>query len=120
MQRSFSRATVGRRPRFSSSRPGFGRGRGGFRKGSGERIDPSRFINKAEALEEVQQFVPENHFGDFELDERLKREIVVKGYKEPTPIQDKSIPHVIAGKDIVGIANTGTGKTAAFLIPLKL
>jgi len=118
MQRSFSRATVGRRPRFSSSRPGFGRGRGGFRKGSGERIDPSRFINKAEALEEVQQFVPENHFGDFELDERLKREIVVKGYKEPTPIQDKSIPHVIAGKDIVGIANTGTGKTAAFLIPL--
>lgn len=41
-----------------------------------------------------------------------------KGYNAPTPIQDKVIPHILANQDVVGIANTGTGKTAAFLIPL--
>jgi superfamily II DNA/RNA helicase len=52
------------------------------------------------------------------LDERLKANIIKKGYTDPTPIQDRSIPHILRGEDVVGIANTGTGKTAAFLIPL--
>ncbi len=56
-------------------------------------------------------------FKDFKIDERLKTNIIKKGYTLPTPIQDKAIPHVLEGKDVVGIANTGTGKTAAFLIP---
>ncbi len=55
---------------------------------------------------------------DFELDDRIKRSIVVKGYVTPSPIQDQSIPLILDGRDIVGIANTGTGKTAAFLLPL--
>ena len=40
------------------------------------------------------------------------------GYSKPTPIQSEAIPHVIEGKDILGIAQTGTGKTAAFSLPL--
>ena len=48
----------------------------------------------------------------------MKKNIVEKGYQDPTPIQDRAIPQVLRGLDIVGIANTGTGKTAAFLIPL--
>ena len=52
------------------------------------------------------------------MDTRLKTNITRKGYVEPTPIQDKTIPHILRGSDLVGIANTGTGKTAAFLIPL--
>jgi len=63
-------------------------------------------------------FVPEHRFEDFAVDLRLKKNIAAKGYIEPTPIQDRAIVHVLRGEDVVGIANTGTGKTAAFLIPL--
>lgn len=62
--------------------------------------------------------MPEHAFTDFKIEERLKENIVTKGYKTPTPIQDRAIPQVLLGRDVVGIANTGTGKTAAFLIPL--
>ncbi len=98
----------------SSPRPSFGRGK----QGMGERIDPSRFINKAVITEEVENFIPEHRFEDFAIDAELKRNVVLKGYTSPTPIQDRAIPHILKGQDIVGVANTGTGKTAAFLIPL--
>jgi superfamily II DNA/RNA helicase len=65
--------------------------------------------------------VPEvitHKFEDFSFSERLKDNIKQKGYVLPTPIQDKAIPEIMKGKDVIGIANTGTGKTAAFLIPL--
>ena len=55
---------------------------------------------------------------DLNVDPRIKHNIGRKGYTTPTPIQDKAIPHILLGRDIVGIANTGTGKTGAFLIPL--
>lgn len=105
--------------RFGGSRSG-GTRRGGFGKrgNTGAYIDPARFVNKAAAPEAVAVFVPEHQFADFAVDARLKQNIIAKGYTTPTPIQDKAIPQVLAGRDIVGIANTGTGKTAAFLIPL--
>lgn len=84
----------------------------------GEHIDPSRFINKAVITEETEHFVPDHSFSDFHIDASLKRAITDKGYTTPTPIQDRSIPHILRGADVVGIANTGTGKTGAFLIPL--
>lgn len=95
--------------------------RRGFRpkgRGRSESIDPSRFINKAIIAEEIDNFVPEHSFQDFQLAPRLKQAIASKNYLTPTPIQDKAINHVLAGIDVVGIADTGTGKTAAFLIPL--
>jgi len=55
---------------------------------------------------------------DFQLSSALLRSIQQNGYAQPTPIQDKIIPFILRGKDVVGLANTGTGKTAAFLIPL--
>lgn len=119
--RSFSKPSFGgaRRPAFKggfSGRSRFGnRSRGG---GKTQRIDVSRFISKAVITEQTEHFVPEHKFSDFAIDERLKNNIIKKGYTLPTPIQDRSIPHVLRGLDVVGIANTGTGKTAAFLIPL--
>ncbi|MCR4334792.1 MAG: DEAD/DEAH box helicase [Patescibacteria group bacterium] len=83
-----------------------------------QRINTSRFINKAVITEQIEHFKPEHRFEDFAIDGRLKKNITTKGYTEPTPIQDKIIPHILKGSDVVGIANTGTGKTAAFLIPL--
>lgn len=91
--------------------------RGGKRKAQAF-SDLSKFINKAVITEEVTTYVPEHKFRDFPLAELLKKNIEAKGYIDPTPIQDKAIPHLLKGEDIVGIANTGTGKTAAFLIPL--
>lgn len=103
---------------------GFDRGtsRGASRGGRGGikemHIDLSKLVNKAQPLEEEAPYVPTHMFSDFAIDERLKQNIASKGYSTPTPIQDQSIPHVLLGKDVVGLANTGTGKTAAFLIPL--
>ena len=116
-------------PRAFSARPPLGRSfnasRGGSSRGGGKRgprkgqhIDISKFINKTVITEEAVVFTPEHLFKDFIIDERLKANIIGKGYETPTPIQDRVIPHILHGHDLVGIANTGTGKTAAFLIPL--
>ncbi len=83
-----------------------------------QRLNPALFVNKVVMTEEVQVFKPEHAFADFAIDSRLKQAVVTKGYVLPTPIQDRTIPHVLKGVDLVGIANTGTGKTAAFLLPL--
>jgi superfamily II DNA/RNA helicase len=110
-------------PSFRSSAPRSFGGRAPARRsgnggGRGERIDFSRFINKAVITEEVERFIPEHKFTDFKVADELKTAITSKGYTDPSPIQDRAIPHVLQGVDLVGIANTGTGKTAAFLIPL--
>ena len=57
-------------------------------------------------------------FADLGLSEELLRAVATSGYGEPTPIQRQAIPSVLMGKDLVGIAQTGTGKTAAFVLPM--
>ena len=116
--RSFRGPSQNRRSSFS--RPGFGGRRPSYpRRGfKSTGIDPSRFVNKAVITEQAEHFVPEHAFKDFHIDAELKHNIAAKGYTTPTPIQDKAIPHILRGSDIVGVANTGTGKTAAFLVPL--
>lgn len=84
----------------------------------GAGIHISKLVNKAVITEEAEHFTPEHSFADFKIDERLKKIVISKGYSSPTPIQDRTIPHILHGLDVVGIANTGTGKTAAFLLPL--
>ncbi|MBI3495114.1 DEAD/DEAH box helicase, partial [Candidatus Berkelbacteria bacterium] len=81
-------------------------------------IHPSRFINKAVAVEQKPEFVAQHKFIDFKITDALKRNITGRGYVTPTPIQDGAIAPILEGKDVIGLANTGTGKTAAFIIPI--
>ncbi len=60
----------------------------------------------------------ELHFDNLGLIEQLRRAVAQEGYTTPTPIQGQAIPHVLAGKDLLGCAQTGTGKTAAFALPI--
>lgn len=102
----------------SSSFGGRNTQRGG--RGFGKKLDPKLFIRKASDIvaltaEEIDNSVS---FNDYNIDEKLKRNIAEHGYTTPTPIQLKAIPEILSGRDIIGMANTGTGKTAAFLITL--
>jgi ATP-dependent RNA helicase RhlE len=92
--------------------------RGGFGSFGETEAEISKFMNKTVVTTEEPVFVPEHKFSDFDIGEHLKKNIIYKKYESPTPIQDKIIPHVLLGQDVVGLAETGTGKTAAFLIPL--
>ena len=57
-------------------------------------------------------------FSDLPLDEKLQRAIADANYTTPTPIQEQAIPALLERKDLMGIAQTGTGKTAAFALPI--
>ena len=58
------------------------------------------------------------NFSDLDLVQPLLRAIAEEGYTTPTPIQAQAIPYLLEGRDLMGIAQTGTGKTAAFSLPL--
>ncbi|QQG40837.1 MAG: DEAD/DEAH box helicase [Candidatus Levyibacteriota bacterium] len=80
-------------------------------------FDMSMLVKKAENIVE-DSYQPKNTFDNFLINQTIKQNIKTLGYSRPTPIQDQAIPELLKGHDVVGIANTGTGKTAAFLIPL--
>ena len=82
-------------------------------------FDPSRIVSQnGRTGQPEEKYVPVHKFSDFALHQQLKQNVTTKGFSEPTPIQDQVIPALLAGKDVTGIAATGTGKTAAFLLPL--
>lgn len=104
----------------SSTGQNFNRYRGN-RFSGGKRIksfDPTDFINIPVTASTSAEYTTTNGFSDFQIADKLKENISQKGYIIPTPIQDQAIIPILEGKDLIGIANTGTGKTAAFLIPL--
>ena len=114
----------GRPQRSASSfrrggRPTGGGSGGGRRKGPAKQyIHPSKFINQAVTKEAEDPYQPKHVFADFPFGAELQANIRAKGYTAPSAIQDQAIPEIIAGKDVIGLANTGTGKTAAFLLPV--
>ena len=91
----------------------------GGRKGPAKKyIHPSKFINKAVAPAEEIAYEAAHKFTDFPFGAELQHNISKKGYITPSAIQDQAIPHIVEGRDVIGLANTGTGKTAAFLLPI--
>lgn len=87
-------------------------------RGTGQYIHPSKFINKAVVVEQEEIFEPEHLFNEYNLLDKIVKNLESRGYVKPTPIQDGAIPAVMEGRDLIGLANTGTGKTAAFMIPI--
>ncbi|MFT4532230.1 MAG: ATP-dependent RNA helicase RhlE [Candidatus Saccharimonadales bacterium] len=120
MSRNYSSsARKPRRPSSFGGRKSNGR-TGGNRNRSrkhGQYIDPKKFV-KAAKHTELTPYTPEHRFIDFEINDLLKKNLEAKGYIAPSQVQDKAIPIALKGGDVVGIANTGTGKTAAFMLPL--
>ena len=57
-------------------------------------------------------------FSHLGLSDKVLAAVAATGYTTPTPIQDQAIPHVLSRRDVLGIAQTGTGKTAAFVLPM--
>lgn len=109
----------------SSSRGGYqggrsqgGRGQSQSRGPKPAYIHPSKYVNHAVETVAQEAYVPTHAFTDFGLEEQVLKNVQVHGYTVPTPIQDQTIASIMAGRDLVGIANTGTGKTAAFLLPI--
>jgi ATP-dependent RNA helicase RhlE len=100
---------------FNSSRRNNRSKRSNNKKAS--QLDHNLLINKAE---DVGVSVPYTGrmINSLELPERLERNLLKKGFETLTEIQDKSLEDIRDGKDILGVANTGTGKTGAFLIPM--
>ena len=82
-------------------------------------IDVNQYIHTSEQSPETATVYQNKYtFTEFPLHQKLQALIAQKGYSRPSEIQDKSIIPILQGEDIIGIAGTGTGKTAAFLIPL--
>jgi ATP-dependent RNA helicase RhlE len=86
--------------------------------GQSKKLDPTMFVKKAISMSAQPVSVSKMQFVQYDIIDKLKRNILDHGYVTPTEIQEKTIPHILEGRDVIGIANTGTGKTAAFLISL--
>jgi len=130
----FSNKPKRRGPRPSGGGRGFSRGghggrgggrpagRQGGRGGTGRKFptfDPSKFINTPTQSVATKAYkATHNTFTTFGLDHRLLKTLAYSGISAPTPIQDQVIPKIMDGHDVIGLAETGTGKTAAFLLPL--
>jgi ATP-dependent RNA helicase RhlE len=102
----YNSAKRNRRPQHSN--------RGGKR---GDYIDPSRFVAVAKPTQAA-DYTPKHQFKDFAVDPLIHSNLQAKGFTTPTPVQDQTIPLGLQGRDIIGLANTGTGKTAAFAVPI--
>ncbi len=104
-QRSFSR------------KKSFNQGKQNRNKASSKTIDPSVFVKKATSNEDV-QYVASRLIPKLPINKGIISNLIKKGYETPTQIQDKTLEPIMEGKNLIGIAHTGTGKTGAFLIPL--
>lgn len=93
-------------------------GRFSRRNTSSNGVNQSLFINKSADLPVELPYAPTHSFDDFGLNNQIVDRVIRRGYVTPTPIQDQAIPVVMAGSDVIGLADTGTGKTAVFLLPL--
>ncbi|GBN01653.1 ATP-dependent RNA helicase DDX54 [Araneus ventricosus] len=91
------------------------------------KVDVFKMRNYKRVKMDISQLIPQDNekkkkksggFQSLNLSKNVLRAVLKKGYKVPTPIQRKAIPVIMEGKNVVAMARTGSGKTAAFLIPM--
>lgn len=87
------------------------------RKKAVSSIDPNMLIKKV-VKQEVKTYMPPRSFDQMPISANLRANLHAKEFKHPTQIQNDTLEYLIAGRDLMGVANTGTGKTGAFLIPI--
>ena len=104
--------------RASNSRRSSNRSRSGKNRAKTENIKAEKYINKAVAPIDQIPYEPKHTFKDFGFNEKLLNNLEHLNYVKPSEIQDQTIEIALEGKDVIGLANTGTGKTAAFLLPI--
>jgi len=80
-------------------------------------LNPTLLVSKASG-NEVKEYISERVYNDLPISPNLKECLHRKGFKRPTEIQDRTLEALMDGRDMLGIAQTGTGKTGAFLIPI--
>lgn len=121
-RRSFRGGAPQNNPRRRKGGYGGNRSGGGGKSGklNKQTIHPSRFINRdvVAATSTADTYEPKHRFADFALAPAIHKNLEAIGFTSPSAIQDQTIPLVLDGNDVIGLANTGTGKTAAFLLPL--
>lgn len=98
----------------NKKRPNTDRRKSGRKKSD---LDPQLLVKKASG-DAVIEYKSDRKFDDLPIHSSLKSALKQKGFERPTEIQDKSLETLLEGRDILGIAQTGTGKTGAFLIPI--
>ncbi|MBX2949089.1 MAG: DEAD/DEAH box helicase [Crocinitomicaceae bacterium] len=81
-------------------------------------LDPNLLVQKATVVASERTITVATKFEDIQLQSQLKSNIQKMGFVSPTEIQDKTFDRLVEGANLIGIANTGTGKTGAFLIPI--
>lgn len=120
-----------RRPSKNGRRPSPSHGQAGAKPSNGRRsnnrsrrgnrkpssLDPSMLIKKAVDVAEV-PYEPTRTIAELPIDPKIIRCLTKKGFEYPTEIQDRTLEPLLDGRDMLGIAQTGTGKTGAFLIPI--
>ncbi len=94
------------------------RNRRSGRRFSANAISIDKLIAKAVDTKPVNIYVDDYEYSQYDINSVIKKNIYNKGYSNPTQIQYQTIPEILKGKDILGLAQTGSGKTAAFLIPM--
>lgn len=116
-----SRPSYGRRPASGGYRPAGNSFQRPVRRGGNrfmpKSLDPRHYICAATPSTERETII-RHAFTDFDLHPQVHTNLTIRGMVTPTQIQDQALEHALAGKDIIGLADTGTGKTATFALPI--
>ncbi len=107
-----------RQSRFSHGSRSGGRSRGNFGGKKTSSVNPNLYVNRAKDQIAHEEVIIKHKFTDFGLDQQIVDRVLRRGYETPTTVQDQAIPLAMAGRDVIGSADTGSGKTAAFVLPL--